>query len=82
MWTDIKNKIKICERCIKHRATTDNKAPLVNITSGQPLYLVCLDFLSLEKCEGGFQNVLIVTEHFNRFAQAIATMDQSAKTTA
>ena len=33
MWTDIENKIKACERCIKPRARTNNKAPLVNITS-------------------------------------------------
>ena len=60
----------------------NNKAPLVNITSVQPLELVCIDFLSLEICKGGFQNVLIVPDHFTRFAQAIATKHQSAKTTA
>ena len=45
MWTDIENKIKTCEGCIKRRASTDNKAPLVSIQSVQPLELVCIDCL-------------------------------------
>ena len=82
MWTDIDKKIKNCERCIKRRASTDNKAPLVSIQTTQPLELVWADFLFLEMSKGGFQNVLIITDHFTRFAQAIPTKDQTAKTTA
>ena len=82
MWRDIDVKIKTCERCIKRRGNTNIKAPLVSITTSQPLELVCIDFLSLEPSKGGFENVLVITDHFTRYALAISTKDQSARTTA
>ncbi|XP_055004473.1 uncharacterized protein LOC129407440 [Boleophthalmus pectinirostris] len=46
------------------------------------MVLVCVDFLSLEKSRGGIENVLIVTDHFSRYAQAYPTRDQKASTVA
>ena len=43
---------------------------------------MCIDFITLDKFERGFENVLVITDHFTRFAVAIPTKDQSAKTTA
>lgn len=78
---DIDNWIKNCNRCV-HRKSTNQKAPLVNITSTYPLELVCIDFLTLEKSKGGYQHVLVMTDHYTRFAQAIPTKNMTAKTTA
>lgn len=41
-----------------------------------------MDFLTLEKSKGGFQHILVVTDHFTRLAHAIPTRNMTAKTTA
>ena len=45
--------------------------------------LFLLDYLTLEVNEGGNNvNVLVTTDHFIRYAQAIATSSQTTKCTA
>ena len=39
-------------------------ADLVNITSSQPMELLCIYFLSLERSKGGHEHILVVTDHF------------------
>jgi hypothetical protein len=40
-----------------------------------------MDFLSLESSRG-YQNILVITDHFTRYAMAIPTKNQTARTTA
>jgi transposase InsO family protein len=44
--------------------------------------LVCIDFLSLEQSKVGYENILVITDHFTRFAHAILCKNQTASTTA
>ena len=82
MHQDIVTWIEECGRCTRRKTPTNQRAPLVNITTSSPLELVCMDFLTLEPFKGGHQHVLVITDHFTRFAMAIPTKNQLARTTA
>ena len=77
--SDLLNKVKNCEKCIKRKTIPAPSAELVNITSSQPIELVCIDFLSLERSKGGFENILVITDHFTRYAQAFPTRNQEPR---
>ena len=78
---DVTNWINSCERCIRRKSTIA-KEPLINVQSSYPLDLVCIDFLSLEPAKGNIGNVLIITDHYTKFAKAVPTKNQTAKPTA
>ena len=44
--------------------------------------MLCIDFLSLEECKGGIANILVITDHFTKYAQAYPCNIQTAVTTA
>ena len=58
-----------CPRCLK-RKSTPQVAPLQPILVSQPLKLVHLDYLTLEPSKGNIENVLVITNHFTRYALA------------
>ena len=82
MDTFIKEKVRMCGRCIRWKTGAVKSAEMVPITSSTPMEVVCLDYLSLEKSKGGFEDILVITDHFSRYAQAIPTRNQTAKTMA
>jgi hypothetical protein len=79
---DINIKVKSCSNCILRKSKCKTSAELVNIKSSYPYELVCIDYLSLEQSKSGYENILLITDHFTRYAQAIPTRNQMAKTTA
>ena len=70
-----------CSRCLK-RKSTPQVTPLQPILVSQPLELVHLDYLSLEPSKGNMENVLVITDHFTRYALAYASKTQRAQATA
>ena len=69
------------DRCL-HQKAIQQRASLVNITTTQPLKMVCIDFVSLQPSKGGIERVLVITDHFTRYAQVFPTKNQTAKTIA
>ena len=57
-------------------------APLQPIISSQPMELVHMEFLSIEPSKENIENVLFITDHFTRYAQAYCSKTQTAQATA
>ena len=70
-----------CSRCLR-RKTPPQVAPLQPILVTQPLELVHMDYLSLEPSKGNIENVLVITDHFARYALAYPSKTQTAQATA
>lgn len=82
MALDVEKKVKTCGRCVRRKALPEKAAPLVNINTSSPLELLCMDFLSLEPDSSGTKDILVITDHFTKFAVAIPTPNQKARTVA
>ena len=46
------------------------------------MVLVCIDYLNLERSKGEYENILVISDHFSRFEQAIPTRNQTVYTIA
>ena len=83
MHNDVRNHIRSCERCERFKLRPEREE-IHQIETSYPLELVHVDFLTIggKKDPRKDINVLVVTDHFTRYAQAYVTSSQTAVTAA
>ena len=81
MAAQAKEHVRRCCPCLAFKAR-QQKVPLENIMATHPLELVHLNYLCLEPGKGLEENVLVITDHCTRYAQAYVTKTQTAQMTA
>lgn len=82
MSAEVETKVRTCNRCIRRKTMPEKAAPLVNIVATRPLELVCMDFLSVEPDSSNTKDILVITDHFTKYAVAVPTPNQKARTVA
>ena len=77
MAVQAKEHVGKCRPCLAFKARQP-KVPLKNIVATHPLELVHLDFLCLESGKGREENVLVITDHFTRYAPGVCNQDPNS----
>ena len=78
MSEDVRQYIRTCERCARFKQKPEKEA-MQTITASYPLELIHVDFLTIGGKKDKYKNVLVVTDHFTRYAQCFVTDNQTAR---
>lgn len=82
IFNSVKDYCKRCERCVISKMPQPAVRTTMNhLIASKPLQILAIDFTVLEPAHGK-ENVLVMTDVFTKFTQAVATKDQKADTVA
>ena len=80
---DVKDHVKRCFTCVTTKAPIPAvRTPRRHLLAFRPMELVAIDFLKLDKGKGGYEDVLVITDAFTKYSQAVPCQDQTARTVA
>ena len=83
MKTDITEHCSKCERCVIAKAPQPKiRPPIGSLLAERPLEILAIDYTVLEKSSCGKENLLVMTDVFSKFTQAVPTTNQKASTVA
>lgn len=83
MGENIKRWCQSCERCTLAKVTQPKLyAPMGHLLAARPNQIVEVDFTLLEQSRDGKEHVLVMTDVFSKFTQAVPTRDQRASAVA
>ena len=83
MRRDIQHFVNHVCRCLKQkRPNLPTREALNPIQTTSPFQLIAIDYVHLERSSGGYEYILVVVDHFTRYAQAYPTKNKSGSTAA
>ncbi|CAB3988536.1 Retrovirus-related Pol poly from transposon 412 [Paramuricea clavata] len=83
MQSDVEHYVRNICRCVKQRPPRlKTRAPLQPVITTATFELVFIDIVHLEKSSGGYDYILVIVDHFSRYAQAYPTRNKVAVTMA
>ena len=81
MRKDIEHFIHHTCKCLKKRLPSlHTREPLQPIVTTAPLQMLSIDFVHLERSSGGCEYILVLVDHFTKYAQAYPTRNKTAVT--
>ncbi|PIK36703.1 putative transposon Ty3-I Gag-Pol polyprotein [Apostichopus japonicus] len=76
---DVQCHIKRCFTCTTTKSPTPAiRTPRRHVLATRPLELLAIDFLKLDQGKGGFEDVLVMTDAFTKYSQAVPCRNQTA----
>ena len=83
MVSDIQRWCYDCERCMIAKAPQPRvNPPIGSLIASRPNEILAIDYTMLEKSTDGRENLLVMTDVFSKFTQAVPTRNQSATSVA
>ena len=83
MYTEIEYYITKQCNCLKNRRPNQPiRAPLEAVSTSSPMEIISIDILHLERSVVGHEYILVVVDHFTRYAQAYPCKNKSSSTAA
>ena len=83
MHHDVKKHVQRCFRCVTTKPPTPTiRPPMRHLLAFRPQEILAVDFLKLDGGFKGYEDVLVMTDIFSKFSQAVPCRDQTALTVA
>lgn len=83
MSLSVRQHIKQCKQCVMAKASEPQaRVPMRHLLAFRPLEVLAIDFVKVDKGQGGYEDVLVMTDVYTKFTQAIPCKNQLAPTVA